>query len=176
MFIKTQTLPKVLSFSETKYYIFSVTFTAAAVFFPWLAHQFGLAGQIYLPMQFFILIAGLLYGWRTGLIVGLISPFLSFSLTQMPNLTLLPQVIIELAVYGLIIGIFREKKINIWTSLLSAMILGRLARVLFILAFVPKMAALQFIQISLPGIILQIILVPFGVYLFQKFISDKSNA
>lgn len=173
---KIQTFPKTLSFSEAKYYFFSVIFTTAAVFFPWLAHQFGIVGQIFLPMHFFILIAGFLFGWRTGLMVGLISPILSFSLTQMPVAMLLPQVAIELAIYGLIVGILRENKINIWISLFSAMILGRLARVLFILAFMPKMAALQFIQISLPGIILQIILVPLAIYLLQKFIAGKTNA
>jgi hypothetical protein len=172
---QTKVLPNILVFSQLKYYVFSVVFTSLAVSVPWLSHQFGIAGQIFLPMHFFILAAGFLFGWRTGLLVGIISPIMSYSLTQMPVLALLPQVVIELAVYGLIIGILREKKINLWAALLSAMVLGRLARVLFILLFVSQMNALEFIKMSLPGIILQIILIPVAVYFIQKFLEMKNG-
>lgn len=175
MFTQTKTLPRVLTFSEAKYYIFTVIFTVSAVFFPWLAHQFHIAGQIFLPMHIFILIAGFLFGWRAGLLVGIISPLISYSLTQMPVMALLPQVVLELSVYGLIIGILREKNLNIWLALFSAMILGRLARILFILTFVSKMNALQFVQISWPGIALQLILVPIVIYLLQRFLFKKSE-
>lgn len=172
---QTKSLPEVLTFSEAKYYIFSTAFVAAAVFFPWLVHQFHIAGQIFLPMHFFVLIAGFLFGWRTGFLTGIISPTISYSLTQMPVMALLPQVVLELAVYGLVIGVFREKNFNIWISLFSAMVLGRLARILFIIAFLPKMNALQFIQSSLPGIILQLALIPVIVYLLQRFLLEKKN-
>jgi len=175
MFVQTKSLPRVLTFSEVKYYIFSIVFTGLAVLTPVLAHQFQMAGQIFLPMHIFVLAAGFLFGWRTGLMVGLLSPLLSYSLTQMPLTVLLPQVTLELAVYGIVIGLLREKNLNIWVSLLSAMILGRLARVLFILLFASKMSALQFINISLPGIILQIALLPLIVFFVQKFISEKDN-
>lgn len=173
MFTQTKALPRVLTFSEAKYYLFAAAFTGLAVFFPWLAHQFHIAGQIYLPMHFFILIAGFLFGWRAGLLIGAMSPIISYSLTHMPVIALLPQVILELSVYGLAIGIFREKNFNIWLSLFSAMILGRLARILFILAFASKMDPLKFIQISLPGIILQLALIPIIIYLLQKFVFTK---
>lgn len=175
MFTQTKALPQVLDFSEAKYYIFSSAFTAAAVFFPWLAHQFNIAGQVFLPMHIFILAAGFLFGWRTGLMVGILSPSLSYFLTQMPATMLLPQVILELAVYGIAIGLLREKDFNIWISLLFAMVLGRSARILFILFFVPGMDALRFISISLPGIILQVALTPLIVHFIREFISKKDN-
>lgn len=168
-----QALPEVLTFLEAKYYIFSTVFVASAVFFPWVAHQFHIAGQIYLPMHFFVLIAGFLFGWRTGIFVGIVSPIISYSLTQMPAMILLPQVVIELLVYGLAIGILREKNLNIWISLFSAMILGRLARIIFILVFASKMDPVKFIQISLPGMILQLALIPVIIYLLQKFAFGK---
>jgi hypothetical protein len=55
------------------------------------------------------------------------------------------------------------------------MILGRLARILFISVFASQMDALEFIKISLPGIILQIILIPVAVYFIQKFLEMKNG-
>ncbi len=176
MITQIKALPRVLSFSEARYYIFSAIFISLAVAMPWLTHQFGMAGQIFLPMHIFVLSAGFLFGWRTGLLVGVASPLLSYSLTQMPIMALLPQVVLELAVYGLVIGFLREKRINIWVSLLIAMIAGRLTRILFIAALVPQISPLQFMQISLPGVILQIALMPLIVHLVQKFIPQKDNA
>ncbi len=168
-------LPRILNFSQIKYYIFSLTFTLLAVFVPWFFHQFNLLGPQFLPMQIFVIVAGLLFGWRTGFMVGLISPLMSYSLTQMPVIAILPQVVLELAVFGFVAGILRENKFNIWVSLIFAMVLGRVARILFILFFASQMNAFEFIKISLPGIILQIILVPLAIYLVQKFILNKNN-
>jgi len=176
MLIQAKPFPRILTFGETKYYIFSLVFTGLAIFTPWLAHQFNIAGQIFLPMHIFILVAGFLFGWRTGLMVGILSPLLSYFLTQMPTVLLLPQVILELAIYGIVIGLLGEKNFNIWISLLFAMILGRLARILFISLFVPGMNALQFISMSLPGIILQIALIPLIIHLVREFIPQKDNA
>lgn len=175
MFTQTKALPKVLDFSSVKFYIFSTAFTISAVFFPWLVHQFHIAGQIFLPMHFFILTAGLLFGWRTGLATGVFSVLMSYFLTQMPQLSLLPQVTLELAVYGLVIGLLREKNVNIFISLFAAMIFGRLARVLSIAIFTPQANVFEFIKIGLPGIILQILLIPIVIYLIQKFLNKDAK-
>ena len=175
MLTQTKVLPRVLSFSQVKYYIFSSVFTLLAVFVPWFFHQFNLLGPQFLPMQIFVLIAGFLFGWRTGLLVGLISPLMSYSLMKMPAMAILPQVILELAVYGLIIGILREKNFNIWIALIFSMVLGRAARILYILVFASQMKALDFIKISLPGIILQAILIPLAVYFIQKLLEMKNG-
>jgi len=175
MFTQTKALPKVLTFLEAKYYLFSAVFVISAVFFPWFAHQFNLVGPQFLPMHFFVLIAGFLFGWRTGLLVGFLSPLMSYSITHMPPMIILPQIILELAVYGLAIGIIRERKLNIWFALPLAMIAGRLARILFMLAFASKMNHLQFIQTSWSGILLQIALIPLIIFVIQKFIFSKNG-
>lgn len=168
MFTQTKALPKVLTFVEAKYYIFSATFVASAVFFPWLLHQFHLAGPIFLPMHLFVLIAGFLFGWRTGVLVGLLSPLMSYSITHMPPIVILPEVILELGVYGLAIGLLREKGLNIWITLLGAMILGRIIRMA--IAF-----DTSFIQMSWPGILLQLALIPVVIYLLQKFFFKRDE-
>ena len=175
MFAQTKVLPKVLTFSQVKYYIFSVIFVGLAVVTPTIFHQFNLAGPKFLPMHIFVLIAGLLFGWRTGLLVGLLSPLLSFSITHLPPLAILPETILELAVYGLAIGLLRERGLNIWFALLGAMILGRLARLAFIFVAGSQANPRAFLQTSWPGIVLQLALIPVVFYLLQKFLFKKSE-
>jgi len=175
MFTQIKTLPKVLNFSEIKFYIFSSVFTISAVFFPWLLHQFNLAGPKFLPMHFFVIIAGFLFGWRTGLIVGIFSPLMSYSITHLPPIGILPETMLELAVYGFAIGFLREKKFSIWTALFLTMVLGRLARLLFVFTLGLQTDPSAYFKTSWPGIALQLALIPLIIYLLQKFIFEKRN-
>ena len=173
MTTQTKALSKVLFFSEVKYYIFSAVFVGLAVFVPWLTHQFHLAGPKFLPMHFFVIIAGMLFGWRFGMIVGAASPMLSYGITHLPPFTILPETILELAVYGFVAGFLRERGFNIFTVLLSAMVLGRLARIFLILSFHSQVDPLKFIQISWPGIVLQLILIPFVIFIWGKILKNS---
>ena len=177
MFVFTQTrlLPKTLSFSEVKFYIFSLSFVGLAVFVPWLAHQFHIAGPKFLPMHFFVIIAAFLFGWRTGLIVGAFSPLISYGIVHLPSAVILPEVVLELSIYGLAIGLLREKNLNIFIVLFSAMIIGRLARLMFVLGLGVETNPFYYFQISWPGIILQLALIPFIIIFLQKYIFGKSN-
>lgn len=173
--IHPRILPKILSFSEIRFYIFSVVFVGLAVFTPWLIHQFHIAGAKFLPMHFFVIIAGLLFGWKVGLMVGITSPLLSSVIIGLPPVAVLPEILLELAVYGLIAGILRDKKLNIVVILLSAMILGRLARLIFVLGFGLETNPLSYFQISWPGIILQLVMIPIIILFLQKYMLGKSN-
>ncbi|MFH1423683.1 MAG: ECF transporter S component [Candidatus Nealsonbacteria bacterium] len=168
MFTQVKVLPKVLTFSEVKYYIFSAVFVGLTVVTPTIFHQFNLAGPTFLPMHIFVLVAGFLFGWRTGMLVGLLSPLMSYSITHMPPMAILSETVLELAVYGLAVGLLREKGFNIWVALFSAMVLGRLARLA--LTF-----DVSFIQISWPGIALQLALIPVIIYLLQRFLFKKGE-
>ncbi|MFC1630176.1 ECF transporter S component [Patescibacteria group bacterium] len=172
----SKVLPKTLSFTDTKLYIFSFSFVVLAVFVPLALHQFHVAGPKFLPMHFFILIAGFLLGWQTGLIVGIFSPLMSYSISHLPAISLLPEITLELAMYGLITGLLREKGLNIWVSLFFAMIFGRLARLFFVLGFGLETDPLMYFQMSLPGILLQIVLIPLIILLLQKHVFNNEKA
>ncbi len=175
MFTQTKALPRILTFSEVKYYIFSAVFVGLAVITPTIFHQFHLAGPTFLPMHIFVLLAGILFGWRTGLLVGLLSPLMSYSITHMPPMAILPETMLELAVYGLAIGLLRERGLNILVALLGAMILGRLARLVFVLGLGLQTNPLQYFQMSWPGIVLQLALIPIVICLLQKFVLPKNG-
>ena len=144
-------------------------FIALGVVLPIAFHQVQLAGRIFLPMHIPVLLAGILLGPISGMVVGLICPTLSFLLTGMPLAYAVPLMTLELPLYGLVSGIATRKlKIPLIPSLILAMIVGRLgfAIGLFILGrFIELPYGIKYfivyaIPTGLPGIILQIVLIP----------------
>lgn len=106
---------KLLSFTQARFYLASTCLIAGNLLLPMVLHQFGNAGQIFLPLYFFSLLGGLLYGWKVGLTVGLLSPLLSFLFTHMPPMPILNFVILKSVVLGAGAGklsrIFRDKSL-----------------------------------------------------------------
>jgi len=154
---------------------FSVLFVALAVALPLVAHQFHLAGPTFLPMHLFVFVAALLLGWRAGLIVGVLTPLVSFAVSGMPLPSVLPQIIVELATYGLVTGFCREKLgLNLWLSLIIAMIFGRLSLGLavWILGTNPAGPINQIfsvVKLGWIGILTQLALVPLIVILLKRY-------
>jgi len=174
-----------LKYNDIRSYVFTSVFVMLAVFVPWVFHQFHLAGPTFLPMHIFVLIAGLLFGWRAGVIVGLLTPLVSHFISVMPVLNVLPQIVIELSAYGLIAGMLRHKYNlrPIW-ALLGAMLGGRLALLLTILTIYliagqsysplgpeasPFASFWSVIKQGWPGIAIQLISIPVIVWLVGKF-------
>ncbi|MBI5356985.1 hypothetical protein HZB78_05270 [Candidatus Collierbacteria bacterium] len=93
--------PKLLSFTQARFYLASTFLIAGNVLLPMMLHQFGNAGQIFLPLYFFSLLGGLLYGWKVGLTVGLLSPLVSFLSTHMPPMPILNFVILKSVILGI---------------------------------------------------------------------------
>lgn len=153
-----------LTFTDLRLYVFSVIFITASVAFPYLAHLIHpLAGKMFLPMHFFVLLAGLIFGWRVGLLVGALSPLVSYTLSGMPILTILPMITFEIATYGFMVGLIQEKTKNIWLSLILALIIGRLTLLLtasFFLETSPTLYLVNALKLGWPGILIQILFVP----------------
>ena len=188
---KSRTLPLLLKFTDIRSYVIAAVFIALDVLVPRLFHMFQLAGATYLPMHIFVLLAGLLFGWRAGLIVGLFTPVASFAVSGMPVARILPQITVELATYGVVAGLLREK-LNLRTvwSLLGAMVAGRIAllAMVFIIsiitgtifsplgaASVPWLAVRDAVKQGLPGIIIQLALLPAIVLIVEKMTARKKT-
>ena len=106
---ESRVIPKLLAYTNIRSYAFIAGFVSLAVATPWVFHQFYLAGSTFLPMHIFVLVAGLLFGWRAGLMVGLFTPLVSYGVSGMRVLTVLPQIVVEISVYGLATGMLRER-------------------------------------------------------------------
>lgn len=180
--------PKVLKYTDIRSYVFTAVFVSLAVATPWVFHQFYLAGATFLPMHIFVLVAGLIFGWRAGLAVGLFAPLASYAISGMPPLMILPQIVVELSVYGLAAGILRERfnLRNIW-ALIGAMVAGRLALLLAVsiiylagAVYSPLGAgksplAILWTVVSLgwPGILVQLVSIPLILKLLERFMSKN---
>ena len=171
--MQTQTL----KLTKTKELIFTTGFVAVAVYVPYLIHYFGgiNIGRTFLPMHFFVLFAGLLLGWRAGLVVGLASPLISYLIAGMPVINALPFMVIEMTGYGLIAGTLKQKY-NIFVSLLGAMIAGRLLAGAAIFLF-SDMNAVNYVLDALKngwiGVGLQIMFVPIFVKGLYRYFEES---
>ncbi|MEG0451837.1 MAG: ECF transporter S component [Coprobacillus sp.] len=154
---------------------------AVGIVLPQVFHFAGpQSGAIFLPMHIPVLIAGFVLGPIYGLALGLLLPLVSSVLTGMPAIIRLPFMIGELMAYGYFSGlIYKLTKGKSWScilSLLSAMILGRIVYglMLMIATYLLNMnvgglaAVMVAISTGIPGIIIQLILIPLLVYALER--------
>ena len=156
---------------------------AISVLLPQIFHILGgsTMGPIFLPMHLGIFLIGFIVGGWHGIIAGLIAPVISFAFSGMPPLPILFFMMAELAVYGAVAGFLRfgaksdQAKWSIYPRLIIAMIAGRVAggltmyvaALVFKLPINPLDAVVASTIMGLPGIALQIVLIP-AIYLLLK--------
>lgn len=147
---------------------------AASFLLPAAAHATGLPVRMLLPMHWPVIFVGLCYGWRSGALVGLAAPILSFLISGMPLPHILPSMTIELAAYGFLAGSARENlKLNWFAATSIALIGGRIVFLTIVLATkaVPE-PFFEYLQVAmLPGIwaaIAQLIILSLGAMCWVK--------
>ena len=159
--------------TTTQIMVLSALFLAMALVLPFLTGQIPEIGSMLCPMHIPALLCGFFCGWPWGLAVGLIAPVLRSLVFGMPPM--FPVAVcmsVELAAYGAVSGFLYSKmprnKVSVYVALLTAMSVGRLAwgaaRVLCagldpaVFGFAAFWAGA--VTTALPGIILQIVLIP----------------
>jgi len=166
--------------NSTKNLVLSGLFLAMGIVLPMFAHLLGLGNNI-LPMHIPVLLCGFVCGWPFGLIVGFITPLINSLLTGMPPLfPVAVAMSLELATYGFMAGflykILPKKNLFVYLALVVSMIFGRIiwgAAMLLILGIGGKTFTwAAFIGGSVigavPGIIIQIILIPILIIALKK--------
>ena len=145
---------------------------ALCIVLPIILHGIPKGGILFSPMHIPVLLCGLICGWPYGLLWGLVGPLLSSLLTSMPAMAILPFMMVELAVYGVVTGLFMrflhtgKTVTDIYGSLLAAMLSGRIiagiAKALFLAggSYSWSVWATSYFVSCLPGIIVQLILIP----------------
>jgi len=171
--------------------VLSALFLAMAYVLPFFTGQIPQIGAMLCPMHIPVLLCGFICGWPWGLGVGFIAPLLRSVTLGMPPL--FPTALcmaFELATYGAIAGLMYrmlpKKKgflsvFFLYVSLLVAMIAGRLVwgAAMFVclginggsFAFSAFLAGA--ITNAIPGIILQIVLVPVVVMILEHVKRSK---
>ena len=166
---------------STKQLVLSGLFLAFGLLMPFLTAQIPSVGSRLLPMHIPVLLCGFICGWPYGLIIGLILPFFRSMLFGMPPM--FPTAIamaFELATYGCMSGflykLLPKKNAFTFVSLILSMICGRVVWgcVSFFLYGLSKAAftweifmAGAFLN-AIPGIVIQIIIIPVAVIALSK--------
>ena len=168
--------------------ILAALFLALAYVMPFLTGQIPEIGAMLCPLHIPVLLCGFICGWPQGVAVGFIAPLLRSVILGMPPL--FPTAVcmaFELATYGAISGLMYKllprKKIYIYCSLFVAMIVGRIVWGIAMFVFLgingtpftfSAFIAGAFTN-AVPGIILQVVLIPLFVMILdnQKILKLK---
>lgn len=166
---------------DLKKLVLAALFLALALVLPFLTGQIPEVGSMLCPMHIPALLCGFFCGWPWGLVVGLIAPVLRSLMFGMPPM--FPVAVCmsaELAAYGAVSGLLYSRlprnKASIYISLLTAMIAGRLvwgtARFLCAGLDVSAFGMSAFwagaVTTAIPGILVQILLIPVLVMSLEK--------
>lgn len=166
--------------NTTKRTTLSAVLLSLGLILPFFTGQIQEIGNKLLPMHIPILICGFVCGWKYGVLVGFITPLLRSLLFAMPTPINAICMAFELATYGGISGLVYQKisvsKLKIYISLLTAMVSGRIvwgcaSMIIYGIAqsaFTWQMFLGGALLNAIPGVILQLVLIPIIIFASEK--------
>ena len=168
--------------NQTKKLVFAALCVAIGIVLPQVLHAVPNAGSIFLPMHLPVLFCGLVCGPLYGLLCGALCCTLSHFLTGMPPMAVFPGMLCELIVYGLVAGIMakvlkNKNIVSIYIELIAAMLAGRIVSgILNALIFRAGAYSMQIwlagsFVTALPGIIIQLVIIPILVSRLKDLIN-----
>ncbi len=160
----------------------SALLLALGLILPFITMQIHEIGNLLLPMHIPVLICGFVCGWKYGLVMGFVLPILRSALFGMP--VMVPRALamaFELAAYGAVAGllyhILKNKRFSEYIALIGSMLTGRIvwgiaSYIIFALltekAFTWQLFIGGAFFEAIPGIILQLIIIPPIVMLLKN--------
>lgn len=154
--------------------VLSAMFLGLGLVLPFFTGQIQQIGNMLLPMHLPVILCGFICGWKYGLVVGAVTPILRSAVFSMP--VMYPSAIamaFELAAYGFLVGfLFRNARWQCLKSLYRCLIISMLGgRVVwgFVMTVILGLGENGFTLTAfltgaflnaIPGIIVQLILVP----------------
>ena len=172
---------------KTRELVLAALILALGIIIPAIFHYTGINGRVFLPMHLPVLVGGLVLSPGYALMLGIFTPLINSVLTGMPPI--FPVAItmaIELGIYGLMASVLR-RHFNLPTlvSLIITIFIGRvlagLANYVFAIIFnldvvSPLTWVAGTIATGIPGIIAQIVIVPFVVSAIDRYYSRDLRA
>ena len=186
MIFLNQLKRKILNSSErhakTETLILAALFLAVGVVLPSLTGSIKEIGDSLLPMHLIVMLCGAICGWKYATCVGFVLPFFRSMLFSMPPLY--PNAVwmaLELATYGFVIGFLYSlrKEYKRWSLfLLAGRIVWGVSKAIF-LGVAGKPFGFEAFIVggfldAIPGILLQLILVPVIVEIVER-VRGKKN-
>ena len=161
--------------------VLAAMFLALGIVMPFITGQIPEVGSMLLPMHLPVLICGFVCGWKYGLVVGFVVPLLRSVMFGMPPL--MPTgtcMAFELAAYGACTGLLYQllpkNNVSVYVSLLGAMAVGRVVWGVVSMAVYGIMGNAFSVQMfmagaflnAVPGIIMQIVLIPIIIMALKR--------
>jgi len=176
--------------SATRKLVVTGMLIALCVVLPMAFHTIPRAGSVLLPMHIPVLLAGLVCGWKSGLITGIIGPVFSTMISGMPpTMALASLMSVELGVYGLVAGLVmsfvrtKSAALDLYISLIAAMLLGRVAAGfaqifyffggayvdgVWTVSYTWALWVTAYFATSLPGLVIQLAFIPSVVMALER--------
>ena len=163
-----------------RHLVYAAVCLALCMLLPFLTGQIPQIGSALSPMHIPVLLAGFLCGPWWAMAVGFAAPMLRHVWMGMPPLITAIAMSFELAGYGLFSGLLYrllpKKTVNIYMSLIGAMILGRIIWGIAMVvisgvtgsAFTWSAFMAGALLNAIPGIILHIVLIPILVMALKR--------
>jgi Protein of unknown function (DUF1393). len=169
-----------MKISHTKMIVYTALCIAMGMILPQLVKSIPVSnpGAVLLPMHLPVLLCGFLCGGSYGVLCGILVPLLTSTFTGRPPM--FPtgvSMMLELGAYGVLTGVlYKLTKGKIYITLIGSMLGGRivmgLANTIFLGFAGEAYGIAAFISAAfvtaLPGIIVQIILIPVFLYAMRK--------
>ena len=175
-----------MMYKKTTRMVLAALFLALAYVLPYLTGQIPEIGAMLCPMHLPVLLCGFVCGWQWGLAVGLVAPLLRSLLTGgfPPMFPTAVCMAFELATYGLIAALalraLARRRFSVYPALLIAMLAGRLVwggAMLLLVGVRGGFGWSAFLAGSvtgaLPGIVLQLVLIPPTIMLIERIHPNK---
>lgn len=163
-----------------RHLVYAAVCLALCMLLPFLTGQIPQIGSALSPMHIPVLLAGFLCGPWWAMAVGFVAPMLRHVWLGMPPLITAIAMSFELSAYGLFSGLLYrllpKKTVNIYVSLIGAMILGRIVWGIAMVvisgvsgsAFTWSAFIAGALLNAVPGIILHIVLIPILVMALKR--------
>ena len=169
--------------TDVKKLILAALFLAMAQVLPFLTGQIPEVGSMLCPMHIPALLCGFFCGWPWGLMVGIVAPILrSVTFSMPPMFPVAICMAFELAAYGLVSGVLYRKlpgkKGAVYGALIIAMVLGRVVWGIAMMVCIGGQFGVEAflagaVTTALPGIILQLVLIPVVVLAMEKHLKEQ---
>ena len=171
-----------MNYTRTKTLVLAAMLLAIGIVLPSLTGSIKEIGDSLLPLHLVVMLCGVICGWKYALTIGLMLPFLRSLFFGMPPIY--PNAVwmaLELATYGFVIGFLyslkkKYSRIYLFFCLITSMIVGRIVWGMAkaaLLGIAGKPFGLEAFIVggfldAMPGIILQLILVPLTVEILER--------
>lgn len=145
-------------FREGRLYLVTVAMVLGNVVLPLVCHGIPEGGRRLLPILFFTLIAGWRFGLNAGLLTALLSPLANHLLTGMPGASLLPGLILESSLLGVLAAFAGGLgSRNTLAPLVLAVALHQVLVLLPLLLGPGPDVCLEVLRVRIPGLLLQVL-------------------